>query len=364
MDQSYYQALFQKLERIGYQAVRSRGELFFKKEKEDSVLLLRLVPETLPGQDPVDVDREHALADQMARDTMVLSGKKAEGILVLVRNGSPDGHILDSLPAYDDIWILDRSTGRLLIYEGQKTYFYGLEDEIENFSRSWEAGRRAEERKHMAATFTPVNTGLILANIIVFAILSALGDTNDGNFIASHGGMTWPLLEGGHRYYLLFTSMFVHFGVRHLGENMLMLLLSGRTLERHLGSLRYLILYLTSGLVSSLSSLAFTLIPDPRSVSAGASGAIFGVLGGLLLVILIHVSGTKRRSLEGISLRGIMFIILFSLGYGFTVSGVDSAAHLGGLVSGFVLTAIMEGMDRALGRSYPAKKRNRYRTHI
>ncbi len=139
----------------------------------------------------------------------------------------------------------------------------------------------------------------------------------------------------------MFTSMFVHFGFKHVAENMLTLFLLGQILERNVGKIRYLIIYLGAGLISSLTSLWFTLRYEPFTVSAGASGAVCGVLGGIFFLIIYNMLVKRENNLAGISLRGVVFIILFSVGYGFTVSGVDNAAHIGGVIGGFVMTGIM-----------------------
>ena len=76
-------------------------------------------------------------------------------------------------------------------------------------------------------------------------------------------------------------------------------------------------------------------------MSAGASGAIFGVMGGLLFLIIKDVVQKKRKRMEEIGLSGMIFVIVSALSYGFTTTGVDNAAHVGGLVCGFVLTGIL-----------------------
>ncbi len=341
MDQAFYQEFYRFLTRQGYLPVRYKELLLFKKEDWEYVLLVRVIPETLPGQDPADVDREHDFLDRLVRDTMIVTGKRTEGLLLLVRRDNPDISSLNRIRTYPDVWTLNRVSGRLLIYENQKAEFFGLEKKIEDFMVRWEQQSRAEKKSRLARVFTPMNVALIGINILVFVFLSILGDTEDADFIARWGGMTYSLVADQHRYYLLLTAMFVHFGIEHIGENMLMLLLVGQTLERHLGKAGYLAVYLGSGLISSLTSLRYTLAANPNTVSGGASGAVFGVLGGLLFLILENALA-GRKSLEGVSLRGIIFIILLGVSHGFMVTDVDNAAHIGGLAAGFVLTAVIE----------------------
>ena len=132
--------------------------------------------------------------------------------------------------------------------------------------------------------------------------------------------------------------MFMHFGIRHLVNNMLILFVLGDNLERALGKIRYLFFYLTCGVLANVISLLWEIwFPGSRMVvSAGASGAIFGVIGGLLYVV-----GVNRGRLEDLSSRQLATMVLFSLYFGFTSTGVNNVAHVGGLVSGIVMAWIL-----------------------
>ena len=96
---------------------------------------------------------------------------------------------------------------------------------------------------------------LIVINVAVFLILSAMGDTEDAVFMMNHGGMYEPLIVQEHEYYRLFTSMFLHFGMSHLLNNMVLLGALGWNLELETGKIKFLIIYLVSGLGGNLLSL-------------------------------------------------------------------------------------------------------------
>lgn len=346
----YYSDLYRQLTWNGYQPVEYGEEIYFQKKQEDRILLLRVVQETLPGQNPADPEAEHLALKQTADRIMIMGKMPVDTLLLLIRTEKPDAWLISRIQREEDVWILNRRSGRLTIYENQKGEFYGLERWIEEYTCRWNERARKAERNRITSTFTPVNTAIVLINILVFLILSLLGDTQDPSFMAGHGGLVYPYVMEEGRYYLLFTSMFIHFGIHHLGENMLMLILIGGTVERNLGKVPYAILYLLSGMISSYTSLQFTLAPNPTTVSGGASGAIFGVMGGLLFLILENVILKRRKSVEGMTLRGMIFIILLSAGYGFMVSDVDNAAHLGGLAAGFVLTMILVGIQGLMSK--------------
>ena len=187
---------------------------------------------------------------------------------------------------------------------------------------------------------------LIVINVAVFLILSAMGDTEDAVFMMNHGGMYEPLIVQEYEYYRLFTSMFLHFGMSHLLNNMVLLGALGWNLELETGKIKFLIIYLVSGLGGNLLSLYYdqSLPLGERAVSAGASGAIFGLMGALLYVVIAN-----RGRLGRLSGRGMLFMIALSLYYGLTSTGVDNWAHIGGLVCGFILSVILYRPGRTYG---------------
>lgn len=180
-----------------------------------------------------------------------------------------------------------------------------------------------------------VNGLLIALNVLFFLYLEITGSSEDAYFMYTKGAMFAPaVLEDG-EYYRLLTAMFMHFGIRHIMNNMLVLFVIGDNLERALGHVKYLIFYLLCGIGSNwVSMMAHST--DTMTVSAGASGAIFGVVGGLLYV----VTANKGR-LEDLSTRQLVIMIFFSLYLGYTSTGVDNTAHLSGLVIGIVLAIIL-----------------------
>ena len=180
------------------------------------------------------------------------------------------------------------------------------------------------------------NKALVVINILVFLVFEWLGDTENATFMYNHGAM-YPdavLIEG--EWYRIVTCMFIHFGVHHLGNNMLILFFLGDNLERALGHVKFIILYLLSGMTGSLLSMVYMLKTQDYAVSGGASGAIFGVIGAL-----IYIVARNRGRLEDLTSKRLIFMAALSLYYGFTSVGVDNFAHVGGLVGGFILAVIL-----------------------
>jgi rhomboid protease GluP len=124
--------------------------------------------------------------------------------------------------------------------------------------------------------------------------------------------------------------MFIHIGFLHLALNMLAVYYLGTAIERMFGSSRFLFIYLVAGLGGSLASFATSV-----SISAGASGAIFGLFGAFLYFGLIH----KRLFFQTVG-TSILLILAINLVIGLTIDQIDMAAHLGGLIAGFLAAAV------------------------
>lgn len=182
----------------------------------------------------------------------------------------------------------------------------------------------------------PCTVILAAANIIVFLGLSFMGMTENAGFMLEHGAMYVPYIVGKKEYYRLFTSMFLHFGYDHLFNNMVVLVTMGWVLESEIGKIRFLIIYFASGFAGNLFSLWMQIKTGDLAVSAGASGAIFGVIGALLYVAI-----RNHGRIGDISGRGLVFMVVLTLYYGFTSGGIDNTAHIGGLVAGFFLGILL-----------------------
>ena len=176
----------------------------------------------------------------------------------------------------------------------------------------------------------PIVTWVLLGLIVaVFGIETLAGGSTDTEVLIRMGAKVTPLIAAG-QYWRLLTSMFLHIGLLHLFFNAYALIVIGTELERILGWERFLAIYFLSGLFGSLASYAFS-----PNLAAGASGAIFGLIGALGAFFALHRQqlGTwgQRR------LVNILVLIAINLFLGFTQPGIDNLAHLGGLVSGLGL---------------------------
>ncbi len=233
-------------------------------------------------------------------------------------------------------WIVDLSSGRLCIFDNQVADFDNLRAGLEMLLS--EEGK--ENRLTLAGALSsfflmskaPVTLMLILINVIVFVFLSFLGSTTDSYFMMEHGALSLDRIFANYEWYRLFTAFFLHFGLEHLVANMLALWVFGERVERAVGKGRFLFLYIMSGFMGNASSLIIAYLSGSRAVSAGASGAVFGVIGALFAIVI------KNRGKYGDLTGGrAVLLVLYSVFSGFVGEGIDNAAHIGGLVTGLLL---------------------------
>ena len=183
---------------------------------------------------------------------------------------------------------------------------------------------------------SPITWILIAWNALIFLAVELTGGSNDISNMVRWGASFAPMIQEQGQYYRLFTCMFLHFGLEHLGYNMLILYFVGGHLERAVGKIRFLLIYLIGGIGASYCSHYVDILRQDAVVSAGASGAIFAALGGLLWILILN-----RGRLEEISLKKLLLMALLGLYYGFASTGVDNTAHIGGFVLGFVLAVLL-----------------------
>ncbi|WP_058485325.1 rhomboid family intramembrane serine protease [Defluviitalea phaphyphila] len=173
--------------------------------------------------------------------------------------------------------------------------------------------------------------GIIILNSIIWILMEKKGSSQDINTLILFGANEPFLIIKGHQYWRLITSMFLHIGINHLLYNNFALYVFGSKIERYFGKIKYIVIYLISGIIGSLASIFFSF-----SVSAGASGGIYGLLGALLVLAC-----KTKKQIDGLNFYNITIMILIGIGFGFTVPSVDNAAHLAGLIAGFIIGNIL-----------------------
>lgn len=250
-------------------------------------------------------------------------------------------------------WITDESYGRLIVYENQPEDFDGLRRVLEqnlHFGGDVrnEYGRQAESvpagvnrapariPKASAPALidkgTPVITLILVAvNLIVF-----LWQGHNDSLVPK-GAVSWTDIFHGHQYYRLVTGMFLHGSTEHIVNNMLALFLIGMELEKQIGHRRFLFTYFLTGIAASCASCVYHMIGNEAAYSIGASGAVYGITGTLLVLMLIN----RDREDNSMFIRlGVFALYMF-----YTIvrsdGTIDHAAHVGGFVAGSIIGALI-----------------------
>jgi len=186
-----------------------------------------------------------------------------------------------------------------------------------------------------------ITYALIFINVLIFLLMYLFGNgSEDIDTLHKFGAMVnMDVLKG--EYLRLITSCFLHIGIIHLLFNMYALFILGPQIESFFGKTKFLIIYLFSGIGGNLLSMLFT---GNNIITAGASGAIFGLMGAMLYF------GYNYRLYLGTAIkRQIIPIIVINLLIGFSLNGINNVAHIGGLISGLFIS-------NAVGLKYKSDK--------
>lgn len=220
-------------------------------------------------------------------------------------------------------WIMNPIDKKLLIYENQEKNVGDIRIILEQFGVENEKKRGIVSNKRR-----PYACWLLVAvNCIIFLLCAFTGD-----LLYNEGAFGLSCIAYDKEYYRFITSMFLHDGISHLVNNMLLLYLAGCIVERGIGSAWFGLIYILSGIGGNLFSMLYEAVGMEFFYSVGASGAVFGIIGALLAMVVYN-----KGKVEEVTIRGVVFMIACSLYSGFTSPSVNNMAHIGGLVTGFVL---------------------------
>ena len=181
-----------------------------------------------------------------------------------------------------------------------------------------------------------VSTTLVIINVIVYIIC-----TFTGNLLYNMGRSSVLNVLVDKEYGRIVYSLFLHGNISHLFNNMLILFFLGAMIEKEVGHIRYAVFYFLSGIGGNALSLFVKVMSGDFSGSIGASGAIFG-LDGVLLAMVLFFNG----QMENVTPVRVVLMIVYSLYSGFTGANVDNAAHVGGLLTGFLAGVVMCVIER------------------
>ncbi len=241
-------------------------------------------------------------------------------------------------------WAVDILNENIIVGKGQPDKILNIKEIIadtfskDNFEKNESvfvknyAFKAYEERIDKLKSGGKISFFIILLNFFIFCLMELNGGSENTDVLIMFGAVEPNLVIYSKQYYRLFTAMFLHIGYMHIIANSWALWLFGSRFEAYVSKGTFIFVYLISGICASLLSVFFS-----GSVSAGASGAIMGILGGM-----VSYSFVNGKSIGGFSLYFIILFVIVSFSFDFIIPGIDNAAHLGGFIAGAVFTFIKE----------------------
>jgi membrane associated rhomboid family serine protease len=200
-----------------------------------------------------------------------------------------------------------------------------------------ECSREKTKTRSLASTRSEprVTVFIIVACVIAFLGSGQFGvGSGGGTSLYRDGALYGPAVADGELWRLV-TSGFLHGGLIHIGFNMYLLWILGQMLEPELGSVRFAALYLTSLLFGAFGAL----LVEPDALTVGASGAVFGLMGGAAIEL-------RSRGINPFQ-TDIGMLILFNLGLSFVIPNISIGGHVGGLIGGALAALVLDGARRA-----------------
>ena len=198
-----------------------------------------------------------------------------------------------------------------------------------------------------------VTLGLLVLNIVGYIFCTQMGEV-----VYTIGSMNAEKILVAHEYYRFLTSVFLHADIEQLVSNMIVLFGLGQRVEQATGHISFSIVYLLSGFGGSIFSILYAVLTGKIYDAVGASGAIFGLVGALFILVVArdlkrrsHSQGTVEildqrgrqipGSYESVSVGRIIFAVVYMIYSGSRAAGVDNAAHVGGLLCGIMIMAVI-----------------------
>ena len=189
-----------------------------------------------------------------------------------------------------------------------------------------------EEIQSDEPEYRPVITFVFLIiNVIVFFIEILSGGCEDTENMIRLGAGYTPYIMGNGEWFRLITPIFLHFGIEHIAGNSIALLAMGQYVERYYGRIKYVIIYMISGIAGNLLTLGVELLTGNYAVSVGASGAISGLFGAMIIFAI------DKRTRKYFPISRVILALILMIAPGFGDATINNYAHMGGALAGFLL---------------------------
>lgn len=273
----------------------------------------------------LDADSLKKFNDKIIIELSINSHKKVNILNILITpNGMFDDMTKKIVENVGNVWLFTEDYGKLYVFENQPTDFDSLYDVIDK--KTVVDNRRSQHNlMRMFGVVTPI---FLLMNVLVYLACVYIYQPTDL-------AVNVYAISEKRQYYRFLTSMFTHFGITHLLGNMVILIALGARIENIIGRLNYVIVYIVTGLAAAFASYINFFCNDIYDYSAGASGAIFGLLG-----VLVVIAFYNKGRVKDLSLMNMLILFILTLVDGLMSEGIDNVAHAAGFMAG-ILTGIV-----------------------
>ena len=319
--QQYMIQIIKSLHDKGYRKLNPDTNNVYGRVDDDAVYVV-----VIGSNRNLDADSLKRFNNKILVELSLNSHKKINILNVLITpNGMFDDMTRQIVENVENVWLFTEDYGKLYVFENQPSDFDSLYDLIDK--KTLVNNRRSQHNLiRMFGVVTPV---LVLINIFVYIACVYVYQPSE-LAVDVYG------ISEKRQYYRFLTSMFTHFGITHIFGNMVILIALGARVENIIGRLNYAIIYIVTGLAAAFASYINFFYNDIHAYSAGASGAIFGLLG-VLVVIAIYNKGRVRD----LSLVNMLILFILTLADGLMSEGVDNVAHAAGFIAGILAGVLL-----------------------
>jgi len=233
----------------------------------------------------------------------------------------------------DAHWIVDTTYHELVIPKKQVKHILGLEYTISNTIREEDLPNYKIHEKNKSAYLSGILNISILA---VFILMEFIGGSFTREGYIRFGGLSGSEIFTGNEIWRLFTYYIVHASALHLLINSIFIFYVGSKLEKYIKGWEYMVIALGSSVFAGLFASFISLLKGADTITIGASGMVYGILGSLLVY-----SKLTKKSIDGLSDRVLLVLFLLGIAFGISDSLINISTHIGGFVGGMIITLIV-----------------------
>ena len=328
--------------------IRGLENEIWLENKKSEYRVIRIVVKNIFNEEQLkfDIDKTKEIVKQIKRQTL---NPFMDMLSIYINIDDDIKDLLTDEKHYTNIIVKNEKD--LLKNEVITKHYKGIEEDLKYEEEGFEllskitndiTKKNIEENERFNKMYNqkkPIVTWILMGiNILIFILMYIIGKgSEDIETLTKFGAIVPSLVKAGD-YYRLITCAFLHIGFIHLACNMYSLFVLGPTIEHFFGKAKFILIYLYSAIIGSLFVMLFQ---GANTISAGASGAIFGLLGSLL-----YFGYSYRGYIGNQIIRSVIPVIIINLFIGFTFSGISNAAHIGGLIGGIFVTFMLGPNDK------------------